>query len=349
MFREVWVEFDSLSMLRALLLLLLAIFFNWLITEGIPLESLPSIFASTFVSTGILCIGSCIALSYTAFYFEILGNLEHAIYLSIGLVSGAVTSVLVILHWDGISQRWYDGRSRFYERFARACLVGSAAILVSNSFIIEEGASLSFLAMTVLGLMAWNVATIKAAALWLSCGVVITLSRNYRGCREEQGDCWLAGGGSPTGQVSRGTLVLTLGTVAAIVAIARRHVGWRGHGVVVSGVLACAHWALGWGTFGWPSRSRLLARLSWLVIGVMFLLLWRRDSRVTLPLTVCSLLLFVGNTLVLGASLAPSAVLALLAGFLALNLVALLKNDGSSKFCEYTFCVQEVSMYNIQS
>lgn len=321
-------------MLRALLLLLLAIFFNWLITEGIPTERLPNIFSSTFVPTGIVCIGSCIGLSSTAYYFEILDNLQHAIYLSIGLVSGAMTSVLVILHWDGITQRWYDGRSRFYERFARACLVASAAVLASNSFIIEEGASLSFLALTVLGLMAWNIATIKAAALWASCGVVLALSRNYRGCREEQGDCWLAGGGA-TGQTTRGALVLALGTVAAVVAIARRYVGWRGHGVVVAGLLACSHWAVGWGTLGSPSRSRLLARLSWLVLGTMFLLLWKRDSHITLPLTVFSLLLFVGNTLVLGASFAPSAVLAMLAGFLALNVVSLLKNDGSSKFCKY--------------
>lgn len=345
MFREVWVEFDSLSMLRALLLMLLAIFFNWLITEGIPMEVLPSIFASSFISTGIICIGTCTALSFTAYYFEILDSLEHAICLSIGLVSGAMTSVLVILHWEGISQKWYDGRSRFYERFSRACLVASAAILASNSFIIEEGASLSFLALTVLGLMAWNIATLKAAALWASCGVVLTLSRNYRGCREEQGDCWLAGGGTSSNQASRGALVLALGTVAAIVAIARRHVGWRGHGVVVTGLLACAHWAVGWGTLGSPSRARLLARLSWLVLGVMFLLLWRRDDRVTIPLTVFSLLLFVANTLVLGASFAPSAVLAIVAGFLALNLVALLKNDGSSKFCKYTLLIVCLHFY----
>lgn len=277
----------------------------------------------------------CVALCYTAYNFKILEDIEHAIYLSTGLVSGAMTCVLVIMHWDGITQRWYDGRSQFYERFARAALVASAGMLVSNSYIIEEGASLSYLALTVLGLMAWNVGTLKALALWAACGAVLTISRNYRGCREEQGDCWVAGSGAPTGQASRAALVLALGSVAAVVAIARRYVGWRGHGVVVAGLLACAHWAVGWGTLGSPSRSRLLSRLSWLVLGAMFILLWRRDSHgPTIPLTVLSLLVFVGNTLVLGASLAPSAVLAVLSGFLALNIVAMLKNEGS-KFCKY--------------
>lgn len=331
------MEFDSLSMLRALLLLLLVIFFNWLISEGIPLERLSNIFASSFVPTGVVSMAVCVAICCTAYYFKILEDLEHAIYLSTGLVSGGMTCVLVIMHWDGITQRWHDGRSQFYERFARAALVASAAILVSNSFVIEEGASLSFLALTVLGLMAWNVGTIKALAFWVGCGIVLALSRNYRGCREEQGDCWVAGGGTPTGQASRAALVLALGSVAAVVAVARRYVGWRGHGVVVAGLLACAHWAVGWGSLGSPSRSRLLARLSWLVIGTMFALIWRRDTReTTVPLTVFSLLLFVGNTLVLGASLAPSAVLAMLSGFLALNVVAMLKNEGS-KFCEYAY------------
>lgn len=336
-FREVWVEFDSLSMLRALLLLLLAIFFNWLITEGIPMERLPNIFASSFVPTGITSIAVCIAVCYTGYYLELLEDVKHAIYLSTGLVSGAVTCVLIIMHWDGISQRWYEGRSPFYERFARACLVASAAVLVSNSFVIEEGAGLCFLVLSVLGLMAWNISTIKALCLWVGFGVVLALSRNYRGCREEQGDCWIAGGGAPTGQTSRAALVLTLGSVSAVVAVARRHVGWRGHGLVVAGLLSCAHWAVGWGTLGSPSRSRLLARLAWLVLAVMFILLFvRRDfHNATLPATLCAFLIYVGNSLVMGASFAPSAALALLSGFLALNIVTMLKNEGSTKFCKY--------------
>lgn len=329
------MEFDSLSMLRALLLMFIAIFFNWLITDGIPMESLPAIFASTFVSTAIVCMGSCVVLCSVAYHFELIESFKHAVFLSIGLVSGAMTSVLVILHWDGISDRWYNGRSRSYERFSRTCLVASAAVLASNSFIIEEGASLSFLALTVLGMMAWNIATLKAAALWASCGVVLALSRNYRGCREEQGECWTNGMGVPGRQATRAALVLALGSVAATVAVARKYLGWRGHGVVVAGLLACAHWATGWGTLGSLSRSRLLARLSWLVLGTMFLLLWRRDNTITLLLSVTSLLLFVGNTLALGAAFAPSAVLAVLAGFLALNMVAMLKNDGNPKFCKY--------------
>ncbi|XP_047030874.1 GPI ethanolamine phosphate transferase 3 isoform X1 [Helicoverpa zea] len=343
-FREVWVEFDSLSMLRALLLLLLAIFFNWLITEGIPMERLPNVFASTFVPTGLISMALCVGVCYTAFYFKVLEDLEHAIILSTGLVSACVTCILIIMHWDGIAQRWYEGRSQFYERFARAALVASAAVLVSNSYIIEEGATLAFLSMTVLGLMAWNVGNATALLYWVGCGVVLAGTRSYRGCREEQGDCWTAGAGVPTGQSSRPALVLGMGTVAAVVAICRRHVGWRGYCTVAAGLLACSHWATGYGSLGSPSRAKLLARAAWLSLAVMLALLWKREGRgATLPLMACGLMLFVANTLVLGVSYAPSAVLALILACLALNLVANLKSEGSIKFSLATRCNSSVA------
>ncbi|XP_034835207.1 GPI ethanolamine phosphate transferase 3 isoform X1 [Maniola hyperantus] len=338
-FREVWVEFDSLSMLRALLLLLLAIFFNWIITEGIPIERIPHVFASTFVPSGLVSMAVCIGVCYTAYYFEILENLEHSIILSTGLVSGAITCVLVIMHWDGITLRWSEGRPQFYERFARSALFASAAVLVSNSYIIEEGATLSYLALTVLGLLAWNVGTMKSLLLWAGFGVVMALTRPYRGCREEQGDCWTAGEGNSTGNASRAALVLALGSVAAVIAIARRHVEWRGYGVVIGGIFACAHWAVGWGSLGSPSRSRILARGAWMVIIAMFVLLWRKDGRgATMPLVVSGLLFYLANALVLGAAFAPTAGLALLSGFIALNIVPLLKTEGSTKFSLATRC-----------
>lgn len=335
-FREVWVEFDSISILRALLLLILAIFFNWLITEGLPMERLPHIFASTFVPCGLISIAVCISVCCTAFYFKFLEDLEHAIILSTGLVSGAITCILVIMHWDGISTRWYDGRSQFYERFSRSVLVASAAVLTSNSYIIEEGAGLSFLALSIMSLMAWNTRTIKALVLLVCSGSVLAMSRLYRGCREEQGDCWTSGGSSSTGQASRTALVLALGSTAAVVAVARRQIGWHGHGIVLAGLLTCAHWAVGWGALGSPIRSRQLARGAWLVLVSMFILLWRKEDRgATLPLTVCALLLYLANTLVLGAASSPSAALGLLSGFLAINIVSILKSEGSTKFCEY--------------
>ncbi|CAH2042330.1 unnamed protein product, partial [Iphiclides podalirius] len=343
-FREVWVEFDSLSMLRALLLLLLAIFFNWLITEGVPFERICSIFASSFVPSGLTSVAVCIGVCYNAFYFRYLDDLEHSIILSTGLISGAITCLLIIMHWDGITQRWYEGRSHFYERFSRAALVASAVVLVSNSFVIEEGASLAFLSLSVVAVMAWSVGTAKAAALWLSCGMVLAATRPYRGCREEQGDCWTAGEGAPTGQASRAALVLALGSVAATVAIARRHAGWRGYGVAISGILVCAHWAVGWGSLGSPIQSKLLAKLAWLVLGVMFALLWKRERHgPTLPLMMLALIIYLANALVLGASYAPAAALSLLAGFITLNIVSLLKTNGSSKYSLTARCNSSIA------
>ncbi|XP_050674696.1 GPI ethanolamine phosphate transferase 3 isoform X2 [Leptidea sinapis] len=331
-FREVWVEFDSLAMMRSLLLLLLAIFFNWIISEGIPLERIPFVFSSSFVPTGLVSVAICISVCYSAFYFALLDNLESAIILSTGLISGTLTCALVILHWDGITQKWYEGRTHFYERFARTALFASAAVLVSNSYIIEEGTVLSYLSLSVLGLIAWNVGTVKALGLWASCGLALALTRSYRGCREEQGDCWTSGQNGLTGEASRGALVLALGSVAATVSIARRNVNWRGYGVVLAGIFTCAHFAVGWGSLGSLNRSRLLARVAWLFIVTSFGLLLKKDrSGPITPLIICSLLFYLSNCLVLGVSFAPTAALALLSGFLSLNVVSMLKNDATSK------------------
>ncbi|VVD04669.1 unnamed protein product [Leptidea sinapis] len=327
-FREVWVEFDSLAMMRSLLLLLLAIFFNWIISEGIPLERIPLVFSSSFVPTGLVSVAICISVCYSAFYFALLDNLESAIILSTGLISGTLTCALVILHWDGITQKWYEGRTHFYERFARTALFASAAVLVSNSYIIEEGTVLSYLSLSVLGLIAWNVGTVKALGLWASCGLALALTRSYRGCREEQGDCWTSGQNGLTGEASRGALVLALGSVAATVSIARRNVNWRGYGVVLAGIFTCAHFAVGWGSLGSLNRSRLLARVAWLFIVTSFGLLLKKDRNGPItPLIICSLLFY------LRVSFAPTAALALLSGFLSLNVVSMLKNDATSKLC----------------
>lgn len=339
MFREVWVEFDSLSMLRAMLLLLLAIFFNWLMAEGLPTDRLPHLFVTSFVPSGLMSMAVCISICYTAHYFEYLEDLGHSIILSTGLISGALSFVVVLIHWEGITQRWYEARPPFYERFARAALVGSAGVLVANSYVIEEGAGLAFLSLSVLALMAYNVGHVKALGLWAVCGVIMAISRLYRGCREEQGDCWTSNATVSSGQATRAALVLALGSIAAVIAVVRRSLGWRGYGVVVAGLLTCAHWAVGWGSLGSPSRSRLLARGAWLVLGTMFGLIWKREhSGATLPLIVCSLLLYIANCLVLGVTYAPSAAIALLLGFLALNIVSMLKTEGSTKFSLTTRC-----------
>ncbi|XP_059060783.1 GPI ethanolamine phosphate transferase 3 isoform X2 [Achroia grisella] len=345
LFRDVWVEFDSLYMMRALLLLLIAIFFNCLIAEGLPMDRIPQIFSSSFIVSGIIALTVCVTMCYTAFYLDLIEDLEHAILLSTGLISGVVICALVILHWNSITQRWYETPLLFYERFARAALIGSAVLLVSNSYIIEEGVCLSFLTLSVLATIVWHIRTIKAVALWACSGVVLAVSRSYRGCREEQGDCWTQGGGvNSADPASRAALVLALGSVAAIVAVARRHIGWRGHGVVVCGLFTCAHWAVGWGNLGSPSRSRLLARGAWLVIGCIFVLLWREDGRgAILPLTVCGLMFYIGNSLVLGVAYAPTAALALLSGILVLYIVSTMKNEGSTKFALSTRCSSSVA------
>ncbi|XP_041984502.1 GPI ethanolamine phosphate transferase 3 isoform X2 [Aricia agestis] len=330
-FREVWVEFDSLSMLRALLLLLLAIFFNWIISEGVPIERIPHVFSSSFVPSGLIGIAVCIGVCYTAFTLEMLSDLEHAIFLSTGLISGVFTCMLVIMHWDGITQKWYESHPLFYERFARTALFASAAVLVSNSYIIEEGAVLSFLALSVIGLIAWNVRTIKCLGLWVGFGVSLALTRPYLGCREEQGDCWTSDSKNSS-NASRAALVLALGSMAAVVSIARRYLDWRGYGFVIAGIFSCAHWAVGWGSLGSPGRSKMLARGAWLVIVCTFFLLLKRDSRgATMPLIIAGLSLYVANTLVLGAAFAPTAGLALLSGLFVLNIVAMIKTDGAGK------------------
>ncbi|KZC04833.1 GPI ethanolamine phosphate transferase 3 [Dufourea novaeangliae] len=175
---EVWVQFDSSLMSKGLVLMFCTLFFFYLFITGIP--------------------ESRIEFKNTAFF-------------ATGVVSMVLLVILIAKNWDVISMRWYDYRKiKKLIYITRVILLLTVFSLFSNSYIVEEDNVLSFLLVTLLCLLAFNLKqensnenserkakpfiktqpksnlrTVIIAVGFVAC-VSIRLSHYFWRCREEQ-------------------------------------------------------------------------------------------------------------------------------------------------------------------
>ncbi|KAF5307208.1 hypothetical protein FQR65_LT00724 [Abscondita terminalis] len=187
MCEEVWVQFDSFSMSRGLVLSFMPIFLVYMIVGGIPNDQLPDIIKSSFLPCSCVALLFSIAISITCFYFNLVDHLSVTIYFATGLVSVFMLSVLVIQNWELISIHCWCG-------------------LLSNSYIVEEDKVSMFLLFTTIiatvydgnlqKKVTWynsknkfNWIKIKTVLLVIFAGILNRLSTTFFKCREEQLQC----------------------------------------------------------------------------------------------------------------------------------------------------------------
>ncbi|XP_017792375.1 PREDICTED: GPI ethanolamine phosphate transferase 3 [Habropoda laboriosa] len=120
---EVWVQFDSSLMSKGLLLMFCALFFFYLFITGIPEAQ----------------------------------ELKNTTLFATGAVSIVLLVILIAKNWDVISMNWYDYRKvKKLSYVTRVVLLLTICNLFSNSYIVEEDNVLSFLLVTVLWLLMFN-------------------------------------------------------------------------------------------------------------------------------------------------------------------------------------------------
>lgn len=281
MCQEVWIQFDSFSMSRGLLLIFLTIFFCYMIVDGIPPERLPEIFQSSFLwcSYGVMALA--VLVSIVGHMFFHVENLELTILFSTGMVSVFMLAMLVIQNWDMIAQHWYDTSKKrsCMDYSARATLALSACGLFSNSYVVEE-ASVSYFLFISLLLAACYSANLprKVMPLFFLLGALMTFSRFYLNCREEQGECYFNKLAETTQNTSP-AVCMSLFALALLVMQTRSWLMncgnlsapdtllWR-YGPIVTAVITGAHWILSWGLPGSKQQARADA-LAQLIFGVM--------------------------------------------------------------------------------
>lgn len=199
MCEEVWVQFDSFSMSRGLLLLFLTIFFVYMIIDGIPSERLPEIFMTSFFVCSYIAIFIAVGISCVLYYLDLVEDLLLNIYFSTGLMSLFMLIMLVIQNWEVIALHWYERskKNRIPNLILRLILIFSVCGVFSNSYIIEEGYVFLFLLITIVLFNSFGSNLKKEQklnrymplTLLFLCCALVRLSMYYWRCREEQQWC----------------------------------------------------------------------------------------------------------------------------------------------------------------
>ncbi|OAD62078.1 GPI ethanolamine phosphate transferase 3 [Eufriesea mexicana] len=126
---EVWVQFDSNLMSKGLFLMFSALFFFYLFITGIPENRMSKIFQSSFSQYSILTnLITALIVSFL-FFFGIVEEFKNTTLFATGTVSIVLLVLLIAKNWDVISLTCY---------------------------IIEENNVLSFLIVTLLWLLMFN-------------------------------------------------------------------------------------------------------------------------------------------------------------------------------------------------
>lgn len=285
MCQEVWIQFDSFSMSRGLLLIFLTIFFCYMIIDGIPADKLPEIFQSSFLPCSYGAMFFATSVSVICYWFSIIDNLELTILFSTGMVSVFMLAMLVIQNWELIAQHWYDNarKRNWVDGTARATLALSACALFSNSYIVEEGAVLSYLLLSLLLVICFNSGLPKVLfPLFICSAISLACSRYYRVCREEQGECYFKN--QENSQPAPINLVMGLVVLALFVTLTRlwlRSCGnlvsqdailWR-YAPTVAAVCTGGYWVASWGPHKISWRADSLARVIFGILAVSVIVL----------------------------------------------------------------------------
>ncbi|XP_075215496.1 phosphatidylinositol glycan anchor biosynthesis class O [Lycorma delicatula] len=213
MCEQVWVQFDSFSMSRGLVIVFLTLALTFLIVDGTPGDRFQNILDGSFLFFAYGAIFFSILLILILNYFEIITNIEISIYFATGACSVFVMAITVVHHWTSIAGKWY-GLSSITDwlHFASRIIIFLSVIGVfSNSYIIEESSVISFLFLTLLWFSVFDTRpdrlkkqklvenfTLKSVfsssrgkviMFSLLLSVIVRISSRYWRCREEQIRC----------------------------------------------------------------------------------------------------------------------------------------------------------------
>ncbi|KAL3287812.1 hypothetical protein HHI36_002273 [Cryptolaemus montrouzieri] len=204
MCEEVWIQFDSFSITRGLLLLFLSLFFVFIIADGVPAKYLKELFLSSFLVFSYFACFIAALCSLILYYFDVINNFTSSTFFATGVVSQLMLAMLIVQNWDTISLNWHSksGNNKFISFSCRLVLVFNLVSLFSNSYIEEEASIFLFLLTTVslVGIVSFCKNMIKEkSSRWLrykfilfsiGISILLRLSVNFWRCREEQGSCF---------------------------------------------------------------------------------------------------------------------------------------------------------------
>lgn len=154
---EVWVQFDSGLISKGLLLMFCSLFFFYLFITGIPENRMCDIFKSSFLQCAVTANLITAAVTTCLFLLNFLEELRNTTFFATGVVSIALLVIVFAQNWEVISMCWYDHcRIKLLTYVARMILLLTVCGLFSNSYIVEEDKVLSFLFITLVCLLMFD-------------------------------------------------------------------------------------------------------------------------------------------------------------------------------------------------
>nr|CAD7445140.1 unnamed protein product [Timema bartmani] len=217
MCEEVWIQFDSVLMSHGLWVVFLSLFFMFVTVSGLPKDRLTEVLDGKFLVVGLTCVGVTVVGSALCYLAGSIESIDVAVYFSTALVSMFLLASVVVKHWTVIMSRWLS-KGRLSDRVGRLLLACSLCGSFSNSYVVEESRSLSYLLLTQLWWLVYNYRPTrhggvnvkgktpdKVVSSWVKMQVtpsrmfvgvlvlalsgVVRLSHYYWACREEQPSC----------------------------------------------------------------------------------------------------------------------------------------------------------------
>lgn len=154
---EVWVQFDSGLISKGLLLMFCSLFFFYLFVTGIPESRMCDIFKSSFLQCAVIANLIAVVIITCLFLLDVLEELRNTTFFVTGAVSIGFLVLVIAQNWDVISMCWYEHRRiRLLTYVSRIILLLTVCGLFSNSYIVEEDKVLSFLIITLLCLLVFD-------------------------------------------------------------------------------------------------------------------------------------------------------------------------------------------------
>ncbi|KAK0085316.1 hypothetical protein PV325_005426 [Microctonus aethiopoides] len=155
---EIWAQFDSKLMLQGLLIMFCTLFFTYLLINGVQEMRMIKIFESAFLQVSTVANIFVGIMVYCLFIIKIIDEFTNTIFLSTGIVSLLLLASVIIQNWDEISNTWYNNsRNKKIDYIMRIVLLLTICGLFSNSYIVEEDKVLSFLLITLVCLLIYNI------------------------------------------------------------------------------------------------------------------------------------------------------------------------------------------------
>lgn len=210
--QSVWIQFDTYSMSRGLVLMFLTLALGYIIVDGLQGMLFKDIIEGSCLWVVLIGFGFSFLSTLVLYNFSWVSNFDLTLYFITCTVSIGILSCIIVFNWYSVAENWYKlSKSKdALSIFSRLVALLAVIIMFSNSYIVEESTVVAFLLMSLLWMTFYEMKPAdlvinkksgkqdvsfrtfltsvrgKVFILTVITSVLIRLSFFYWQCREEQ-------------------------------------------------------------------------------------------------------------------------------------------------------------------